>query len=138
MREALLRYPWPGNIRELRNAVERGVILASGPLVELQPSCPRSSAARGGPAAAAAAIESMTLDRLEADHIRRVLAAAATIEEAAERAGHRPQHALPETKEIRDLTRSTVPGDCPDFRIDENADCLPCVGSPANSVHRRG
>ncbi len=35
VREALLRYPWPGNIRELRNAVERGVILASGSLVEL-------------------------------------------------------------------------------------------------------
>ena len=34
-RDALLRYAWPGNIRELRNAVERGVILASGPLVEL-------------------------------------------------------------------------------------------------------
>ena len=36
VREAMLRYPWPGNIRELRNVVERGVILASGPLVELQ------------------------------------------------------------------------------------------------------
>ena len=31
VRDALLRYAWPGNIRELRNAVERGVILASGP-----------------------------------------------------------------------------------------------------------
>ena len=35
VRDALLRYPWPGNIRELRNAIERGVILAAGPLVEL-------------------------------------------------------------------------------------------------------
>src|SRR5260370_29447898 len=30
-RAALLRYPWPGNVHELRNAVARGVILASGP-----------------------------------------------------------------------------------------------------------
>src|SRR5258707_1516369 len=31
-RAALLRHPWPGNLRELRNAVERGVILAAGGL----------------------------------------------------------------------------------------------------------
>ena len=35
VREAILRYPWPGNIRELRNAVERGVILAAGPVLAL-------------------------------------------------------------------------------------------------------
>ena len=34
-KESLARYPWFGNVRELRNAVERGVILAAGPLVEL-------------------------------------------------------------------------------------------------------
>ena len=28
--EALQRYPWPGNIRELRNVVERAMIMASG------------------------------------------------------------------------------------------------------------
>ena len=35
VRDALQRYDWPGNIRELRNAVERGVILAAGPVVTL-------------------------------------------------------------------------------------------------------
>jgi PAS domain S-box-containing protein len=30
MLEALERHPWPGNIRELRNIIERGVILSSG------------------------------------------------------------------------------------------------------------
>src|SRR5439155_12340134 len=34
-RAALFRYPWPGNIRELRNAIERGIILASGTEVGL-------------------------------------------------------------------------------------------------------
>ena len=50
VREALLRYSWPGNIRELRNAIERGVILAAGTAVELAdlPS-PVASPAQPGP-----------------------------------------------------------------------------------------
>ena len=35
-REALSRYAWPGNLRELRNAVERAAILAAGPEVGLR------------------------------------------------------------------------------------------------------
>ena len=31
----LLRYSWPGNIRELQNVIERAVILASGPIEAL-------------------------------------------------------------------------------------------------------
>jgi DNA-binding NtrC family response regulator len=31
----LLRHRWPGNARELENAIERGVVLARGPLIEL-------------------------------------------------------------------------------------------------------
>jgi DNA-binding NtrC family response regulator len=30
-REALIRYPWKGNVRELRNFVERGVLVGKGP-----------------------------------------------------------------------------------------------------------
>jgi transcriptional regulator with GAF, ATPase, and Fis domain len=33
--EALLAYPWPGNIRELQNLAERAVILSSGDVLEL-------------------------------------------------------------------------------------------------------
>jgi two-component system, NtrC family, response regulator len=32
--EALARYPWPGNIRELENTVSRAVIMARGPFIE--------------------------------------------------------------------------------------------------------
>ena len=39
--EALQRYSWPGNIRELRNTVERAVILATGPRLRISP--PRNS-----------------------------------------------------------------------------------------------
>jgi transcriptional regulator with GAF, ATPase, and Fis domain len=34
--EALLAYPWPGNIRELQNVVERAVILARGNVLSLR------------------------------------------------------------------------------------------------------
>jgi NtrC-family two-component system response regulator AlgB len=80
-RAALPRYPWPGNVRELRNAIERGVILTQGPLVRLA-----ELPAQVGSHPAATAVEVggvATLDQLEAEHIRRVLAAAATMEEAA-------------------------------------------------------
>ena len=85
VREALLRYRWPGNIRELRNVIERGVILASGPLVELS-HLPSPFGSTQGPAVA----EPLSLDEVESQHIRRVLAAAATMEEAAQRLGIDP------------------------------------------------
>jgi DNA-binding NtrC family response regulator len=35
-RERMLQYAWPGNIRELQNAIERAVILADGPVLTAQ------------------------------------------------------------------------------------------------------
>ncbi|MHC4451915.1 MAG: sigma-54 interaction domain-containing protein, partial [Planctomycetota bacterium] len=32
--DALYRYPWPGNVRQLRNVVERSMLMAGGPAVE--------------------------------------------------------------------------------------------------------
>src|SRR5258707_14622873 len=35
--DALVGYPWPGNIRELENVIERAVILSGGPALRLPP-----------------------------------------------------------------------------------------------------
>jgi NtrC-family two-component system response regulator AlgB len=80
-RDALLRYPWPGNVRELRNAIERGVILSSGPAVGLA-ELPAQIGATLPPTTLEIG-SAVTLDELEAEHIRRVLASAATLEHAA-------------------------------------------------------
>ena len=45
--EALQRYPWPGNIRELRNVIERAVILSASSTLRV----PVGAAAPGPPAA---------------------------------------------------------------------------------------
>jgi two-component system, NtrC family, response regulator AlgB len=93
-RDAILRHQWPGNIRELRNAVERGVILAAGPVVKLTdlPSQIGNSnqAGPGTGAEPRPGVDPLTLDQLEAEHIRRTLATTATIEEAATKLGIDP------------------------------------------------
>src|ERR671923_2145046 len=33
--QALIRYPWPGNIRELQNIIERAVIVSPGPVLQV-------------------------------------------------------------------------------------------------------
>jgi transcriptional regulator with GAF, ATPase, and Fis domain len=36
--DAMVQYSWPGNIRELQNVIERGVILADSDVFRLEPS----------------------------------------------------------------------------------------------------
>ncbi len=61
--EALVRYPWPGNIRELQNFIERGVILTPQDVLQL-PALP---------AIARVPSEPVTLDEVERDHILHAL-----------------------------------------------------------------
>ncbi len=61
--EALQRYSWPGNIRELRNVVERAMITAVGPRLTIP--VPETSSASSG--------RSIRLVDVERTHIRRVL-----------------------------------------------------------------
>jgi transcriptional regulator with GAF, ATPase, and Fis domain len=59
----LQRYTWPGNIRELRNVVERAMIVASGPRLTI--TLPQSTSA--------AARRSTRLSDVEREHIRAVV-----------------------------------------------------------------
>jgi NtrC-family two-component system response regulator AlgB len=80
-RSAIQLHPWPGNIRELRNAIERGVILACGSEVGLA-----DLPAQIGAHACETAIElggAVTMEQIEAEHIRRILTNTATMEQAA-------------------------------------------------------
>jgi NtrC-family two-component system response regulator AlgB len=80
-RKALVAYSWPGNIRELRNAVERAVVLSRGAMLrreDLPDILFQSSVPRDGNLP-----EQATLEQIEQEHIRRVLALAPTLEDAA-------------------------------------------------------
>src|SRR5882724_3740707 len=66
---ALTAYGWPGNIRELQNLIERGVILSRGsildiPLSELREPAITTAVRNDGPS---------TLEAVERDHILQVL-----------------------------------------------------------------
>jgi NtrC-family two-component system response regulator AlgB len=91
-RSALAAHPWPGNLRELRNAVERAAILAAGPEVGLA-DLPERIGRAPAPGAATGPVEvgaAMTLEQLEVEHIRRILATSPSLEAASQTLGIDP------------------------------------------------
>jgi PAS domain S-box-containing protein len=61
--EDLQRYPWPGNIRELRNVIERAMIISTGSMLIVQiPMLKETSAGH-----------LLTMAEMEAKHIKEVL-----------------------------------------------------------------
>jgi NtrC-family two-component system response regulator AlgB len=78
--QTLKRYHWPGNIRELRNVVERAAILCQADRVGIE--ClpenllPSDFCTRIG--------DRVSLEKIEEEHIRRVLATTKSLQEAAD------------------------------------------------------
>jgi len=88
---ALAAYSWPGNLRELRNVIERAVILAGNDEIDLLDlpekfSQPAGRSATEGLQPGAR----VSLEQLENEHIARVIQQAATMDEAAQILGIDP------------------------------------------------
>lgn len=79
----LLHYNWPGNLRELRNYVERAVIMAEGELVQVEDLPGKLRPRRARSAKSDLLGGDVSIADLEKEHIRLVCARHATKEEAA-------------------------------------------------------
>jgi NtrC-family two-component system response regulator AlgB len=78
--QALLAYAWPGNIRELRNAMERAIILFPERTLGRE-ALPERIAAHVSTAPRLGG--DFTLDQIEREHIERVAGRTATLDDAA-------------------------------------------------------
>lgn len=84
--QAMLSHTWPGNLRELRNAVERAVILASGSVLtplDLGLSAGRSGEQEVSMDRAARVGAAISLAALEREHIAQIVAQSPSLEAAA-------------------------------------------------------
>ncbi len=71
-RSTLLRHPWPGNVRQLRNAIESCVVMSTGDVIE-EEDLPIRLGPTATAGAAPAAWMPRSLDEVEREHIERVL-----------------------------------------------------------------
>ncbi|HEX2855724.1 MAG TPA: sigma-54 dependent transcriptional regulator [Opitutaceae bacterium] len=85
--KAFTAYGWPGNLRELRNVIERAVILTRGETIALS-DLPEEFGVKADPSINVGA--RVTIEALETEHIRRILAASKNLDEAARTLGIDP------------------------------------------------
>jgi len=84
---AMQRYPWPGNLRELRNAIERAVILSSGDKIDVNDF---PDHLRGSQPSGAMIGNRVSLEELEREHILRIVEISGNMDEAAQILGIDP------------------------------------------------
>jgi formate hydrogenlyase transcriptional activator len=73
--DVLLRYPWPGNIRELQNVIERSVILSTGKVLRLSLDELRCASQISDAVGADKSDDRQTLKDVERECIKQALAA---------------------------------------------------------------
>ena len=102
--QAVLSYGWPGNLRELRNAIERAVIFAAGPMVTLSDLPGRvttsATSATGGPRTTIEVGSPVSLEQLETEHIRLLLERCPSREDAARILGIDPSTLYRKRKQL--------------------------------------
>jgi len=78
--QAMRRHSWPGNLRELRNVIERASILCQTDRIGVEHLPGTFSGTDAKPALG----NMVSLEKIEEEHIRRVLAASKSLQEAAD------------------------------------------------------
>jgi DNA-binding NtrC family response regulator len=127
--QALLRYRWPGNIRELSNAMRYAAVLAEGPVVEPRhlPDEVRQ------PASTTAAVALRTLVEVEHEHVIAVLRACGGVQTDAARVLGIGRNTL--WRWLRKLPRATGPSGA--AGRSRSADGSP-LAEPADSARAAG
>ncbi len=105
---ALQRYPWPGNLRELRNVIERAVILAPGEKIDLNDL---PDTLRGPQPTGAVIGNRVTLDELEREHIMRIIEIAGSMDEAAQILGIDPATLYRKRKRYAEMAQTAAPAE---------------------------
>ena len=85
--QAMEAYPWPGNLRELRNAVERAVILVPSKVLDPGDLGITPIASNSHAYASSLLGSDVSLEVVEREHIARVVARAPSLEAAAKTLG---------------------------------------------------
>ena len=102
---AIQRYPWPGNLRELRNVIERAVILATGDKIDVN-DFPDNL--RGAQPSGAIIGNRISLEELEREHILRIIDIASSMEEAAQILGIDPATLYRKRKRYAELAEQAT------------------------------
>lgn len=95
-REHLLRYPWPGNVRQLRNVIDSAVVMAEDPMIELEDMGLRD--------AGVSAIDTLRIDLWEKRLIRKAIT--------------RAEGSIPEAAKLLGISRATAYRKIAEYDID--------------------
>jgi NtrC-family two-component system response regulator AlgB len=103
---AMQRYSWPGNLRELRNVIERAVILTKQDKIDVNDF---PDTLRGAQPSGAIIGNRVSLDDLEREHIMRIVEIASSMDEAAQILGIDPATLYRKRKRYAEMSEPAVP-----------------------------
>ena len=102
---AMQRYSWPGNLRELRNVIERAVILTKQDKIDVNDF---PDTLRGAQPSGAIIGNRVSLDELEREHIMRIVEIAGSMDEAAQILGIDPATLYRKRKRYAEMSEQSA------------------------------